>query len=114
MWWTVGKAMIAAVIIVTVSEIGDRRPRLGALLLTLPVVSILAFIFAWTNDRDMASISRLAREALIMVPLGLPFFVPLAFAGRLGLDFWPAFVTGVLLASLTIGLWFWLGPDVAG
>jgi hypothetical protein len=50
------------------------------------------------------------RETLILVPLGLPFFVPLAFAEGLGIRFWTAFGLGILLASGTIGLWFWLGP----
>ena len=113
MWWTLAKAAIAAAIIVAVSEIADRFPRIGALLLTLPVVSILAFIFTWTRHEDLTTISRLARETLVLVPLGLPFFLPLAFAGRLGLSFWPAFASGVALASLTIGLWFWLGPEIA-
>ena len=111
MWWVIGKTLIAAAIISAVSEIGTRYPRLGALLLTLPIVSILAFIFTWTGQRDLTAISRLARETLILVPLGLPFFLPLAFASRLGLSFWPAFLSGVLLASVTIGIWFWLGPQ---
>jgi hypothetical protein len=42
--------------------------------------------------------------------LGLPFFVPLAFADKLRLGYWTAFGAGVVLASITIGLWFWLGP----
>lgn len=111
MWWTIGKTFIAAGIIATVSEIANRFPRIGALLLTLPVVSILAFIFTWIGHRDLDGISRLARETLVLVPLGLPFFLPLAFASRLGLGFWSAFVSGVIFASLTIGLWFWLGPE---
>ena len=111
MWWIVLKTAIAAATVVAVSEIGSRFPRIGALLLTLPVVSILAFVFAWNDDRDLAAISRLARETLVLVPLGLPFFVPLAFAKWLGIDFWPAFAGGVMLATLTIGLWFWLGPE---
>ncbi len=110
MWWTVTKTVIAALVITAVSEISNRYPRLGALLLTLPIISILAFIFTWTGQRDLTTISRLARETLVLVPLGLPFFVPLAFASRLGLSFWSAFISGLLLASATIGLWFWLGP----
>lgn len=104
------KAVISASVIVAVSEIAQRFPRLGALLLTLPLVSILAFIVTWSNKRDLAIISTLARETLILVPLGLPFFVPLALAGRLGWGFWPSMAAGTLLASLTIGAWFWLGP----
>lgn len=46
----------------------------------------------------------------MLVPLGLPFFVPLAFAERLGLSFWSAFTAGLVLASTTIGPWFWIGP----
>jgi hypothetical protein len=47
---------------------------------------------------------------MILVPLGLPFFVPFAMANRTGLLFWPSFAVGILLASLTIGTWFWFAP----
>lgn len=110
MWSILFKAAISGAIIAAVSEIGNRFPRMGALLLTLPLVSILAFILAWNQQRDLPAVSRLARETLILVPLGLPFFIPLGFADRLGLGFWFAFAAGILLASATIGLWFWLGP----
>jgi len=49
----------------------------------------------------------------VLVPLGLPFFVPLAWAGRLELNFWAAFALGLLLASISVGLWLWLGPRTA-
>lgn len=97
------RGVIVAIVVVAVSEISNRHPRLGALLLTLPMVGILAFIMTWTRHRDIAAISSLAKETLILVPLGLPFFVPLALADRLHIEFWSAFCGGVLLASLTIG-----------
>ena len=90
--------------------LSDRSPRLGAFLLTLPLVSILAFVSSWQQRHDLGRISQVARETLVLVPLGLPFFVPLAFAGRLGLGFWSAFGLGLVLASGTVGLWLWLGP----
>jgi hypothetical protein len=52
----------------------------------------------------------MARETLILVPLGLPLFIPLALAPRWGWDFWPSFVAGIVLASLTIGAWLWFVP----
>ena len=100
------KILISAVVIVVVSEIAGRSPRLGALLLTLPIVSILAFVMTWQSQKDMAVITGLARETLILVPLGLPFFVPFAFASRTGLTFWPSFFLGVLMAVTTIGGYF--------
>ncbi len=110
MWWTIVKTAISAAVIVAVAELSHRYPRLGALLLTLPIISIIAFVMSWQQHHDLPTISRLARETLILVPLGLPFFVPLAFADRLGIGFWSAAGVGLILAAATIGLWFAFGP----
>jgi hypothetical protein len=110
MWQLILRGVIAGVVVVGVTVLSNRSPKLGALLLTLPLVSILAFLSAWYGRGDLNGISRLARETLILVPLGLPFFLPLALAERFGLGFWTAYIVGLLLASVTIGLWIWLGP----
>ncbi len=106
------RAIVAGLVVAAVSQLADRFPRLGALLLTLPVVSIVAFVAVWWKDQQLGTISQLARETLILVPLGLPFFIPLAFAERLGVGFWGAFGLGIILASTTIGLWFAFGPKL--
>ena len=108
--WSILRVGIVATIIVVVAELSKRNPRVGALLLSLPIVSILPIAMSWFQHHDLPSISKLARDTLILVPLGLPFFVPLAFGSRLGLNFWPSFLSGILLASLTIGGWMLLGP----
>lgn len=109
MWW---RAVIAGLVVAGVSELADRFPRLGALLLTLPIISIVAFIAVWQKEQDLATVTQLARETLILVPLGLPFFVPLALSQRLGIGFWTAFAAGIGLAATLIGLWFRYGPDM--
>lgn len=108
--WNIVRVIIVATNVVIVAELSKRYPRYGALLLSLPIVSILAFLLSWNQHRDLPAVSRLARETLVLVPLGLPFFVPLAFANRWGLDFWSCFIGGIVLASLTIGAWMWLAP----
>ncbi len=110
MWWDFVRGVIAAVVVVAVIHLAKRHPRLGALLLTLPIVSILALTMSWLAYRDIGVVSRLARETLVLVPLGLVFFVPLAFAPRLGIGYWLAFWGGIAMACVVIGLWFWLGP----
>jgi hypothetical protein len=110
MVWILTKTLISAAVIVAVAEVAGRFPRVGALLLTLPVVSILAFVMLWAKEGDMTAIVRLARETLVLVPLGLPFFVPFAVANRTGLSFWPSFALGIALAGIGIGLWFQFGP----
>ncbi|MEK6258248.1 MAG: hypothetical protein AABP62_06470 [Planctomycetota bacterium] len=109
MYGTLTKAVIAAIIITIVSVVSQRFPRLGVLLLTLPIVSTLAFLMSWQEHHALPAISRLAKETLILVPLGLPFFIPLAFADKLGIGFWSAKRFGLVLASTTIGLWFAFG-----
>lgn len=113
MWMTIAKGIIAGLVIIGVTELASKFPRVGALLLTLPLVSILAFIVTWTKYRDVATISTLSKETLVLVPLGLPFFLPLALSEKLGLSFWPAFLFGLVLAGSLISLWFWLGPKLS-
>lgn len=108
--WSIVRVAIVAVVVVAVGEISRRYPRVGALLLSLPIVSILAFLVAWFQHHDLKSLSQLSRETLVLVPLGLPFFLPLAFAQRLGLDFWASLIAGITLASLTIGVWLYFAP----
>ena len=110
--WNSIRVALVAVIVVTVAELSRRYPRLGAVLLSLPLVSMLAFLASWFQHRDLPAITKLARETLVLVPLGLPFFVPLALAPRLGWGFWPSFAAGILLATLTIVGWITWGPKM--
>lgn len=107
------RVVVPVIIILAVSEVSRRSPRLGALLLSLPLVSVLAFGAAWFRDHDLKSLSSMARETLILVPLSLPFFVPLAFAERLGFGFWTATGAGLLLAGTAIGLWLAFAPRLS-
>lgn len=111
--WNIIRVGIAALTIVAVAELSKRYPRYGALLLSLPLVSILAFLLSWAQHRDLPAVSRMARETLVLVPLGLPFFVPLAFAERLGLTFAVAVLLGLGLAVATIGTYLYVAGEAS-
>jgi hypothetical protein len=108
--WNIVRVGIVSITVVVVAEISRRFPRYGAVLLSLPMLSVLAFLLSWIQHRDMLTISRMARETLILVPLGLPFFVPFAFATRLGIGFWQCFILGLCLSTCTIVGWLFLTP----
>ncbi len=103
--WNIVRVGLVAMIIVVVAELSKRFPRYGALLLSLPIMSILAFLVSWFQYHDLSAVSRMARETLVLVPLGLLFFIPFAFASRLGLGFWSCIGAGLLLAGITIVAW---------
>lgn len=104
------RGLVVAVIVVAVAELALRHPRLGALLLSLPLTSILAFTLA-SRTTDPLQLQAMARDTLVLVPLGLPFFVPLALQQRLGWSVPVALVVGLVLAGLTTGAWLRWGPQ---
>ncbi len=101
-WWLLASLMLGVVMFTA-----ERNPRWGAFVLSLPVLSMLAMILQWQQTSDLPATSRFARETLTLVPLGLPFFIPLAFADRLGISFWSAFAIGLAVASVSVGGWLW-------
>lgn len=106
--WNIVRGLIAAAIIVAVAELSKRYPRYGALLLSLPILSVLAFASSWLQHHDSKALSEMARETIVLVVLALPFFIPLAFADQWGLNFWTALLAGIGLATLTVGGWLLL------
>ena len=54
MLYLAAKALLSGVIVAAVSEFAKRSPALGALILSLPLVSILAFIWLWRENADHA------------------------------------------------------------
>lgn len=102
--------IVASITLGIVTVVAQKYPRAGAFILTLPLLSILAIVLQWQQKQDVGEVSKFAREVLVLVPLGLPFFVPIAFAEQLGLGFWSAFAIGLLIASLSTGAWLYFAP----
>ncbi|MFW6032579.1 MAG: hypothetical protein ACOCTI_04310 [Phycisphaeraceae bacterium] len=46
----------------------------------------------------------------MLVPLSLPFFVPLILMNALGLNYWSALALGLLLSAASLGTWVVYGP----
>lgn len=83
-------------------EIAKRSPAVGALVASLPLMSLLAIIWLW---RDMADTTRIADHAeatFWYVMPSLPMFLVLPFMLRHGVSFWTALGGGCLL---TVGLY---------
>lgn len=104
----IANGAVAGFTVVVVSEIARRYPRVADVILAVPLVVFAVYAVMYIRTPDLAPISRMARQMLILVPLSLTFFVPLAFADRLHLTFWPAFAIGLALVTTAVAthLWF--------
>jgi hypothetical protein len=74
MLYLLAKATISGVLIMAASEIAKRSPSYGALLVSLPLVSILAMIWLWRETGDSERIASLSEATFWLVLPTLPMF----------------------------------------
>lgn len=106
------KVLISATLIAAISEIAKRSPGLGALIASLPLISILAMIWMWHDTGDTRRIAAHAEATFWLVLPTMPMFLVLPWLLRSGYDFWPALG---LSCALTVVLYFatlWLLPRI--
>ena len=97
MLYLLTKALISGAIIALASELAKRNPGMGALLVSLPLVSILAMIWLWRDTGDPARIIDHARATFWFVLPTLPMFLVLPWLMVRGLSFWPSLGLSCLL-----------------
>jgi len=110
MVYLIVKALLSGVIIAAVSEIARRSPGFGALVASLPLVSVLGMMWLWRDTRDPERLAAHAGATFWFVLPSLPMFLLIPLLLRKGVGFWPALLAG---CALTIGLYLlmtWIGP----
>jgi F0F1-type ATP synthase assembly protein I len=90
------KVLVSAAVIVAVAEISKRSTFGGGLLASLPLTSLLAFVWLWQDTRDVHKIAALSTSILWLVLPSLVLFLVLPLLLKRGVSFYPA-----LGASLT-------------
>jgi hypothetical protein len=101
------KALISGAIIAIVSEVAKRSPGIGALILSLPMISILAFIWLWRDTADKEGIAALAQSTFWFVVATLPMFLALAVLLRGGMGFWASLGLSCLLTLVLYAVMVW-------
>ena len=90
MWLYVAKIVVTSLVVVAVSEIARRSSFWAALLASLPLTSVLAFVWIYLETGDTGRIAMMAGEILWLVLPSLAFFVLLPLLIRFGAGFWPS------------------------
>ncbi|HET6434040.1 DUF3147 family protein [Dyella sp.] len=101
--WIITKYLITAAVVVVVSEAAKRSDRAGALIASLPLVTLLALIWLHVEKQPSAKIANHAWYTFWYVLPTLPMF--LAFPRLLArFGFWPALALSALLTVVCFGV----------
>jgi hypothetical protein len=102
MMYFITKCVLSGLIVALVSEVAKRNPAFGALIVSLPLVSILAMLWLWRDTGDTARIASHVEATFWYVIPSLPMFLLMPALLRHGVSFWPALMAG---CALTIVLY---------
>src|SRR5258706_3898708 len=103
MLYFIVKCALSGIIIAVVSEVAKRSPALGALIVSLPLVSLLGILWLWRDTGDAERIANHAEATFWYVLPSLPMFLILPAMLRAGVGFWTSMGASCLL---TVMLYF--------
>jgi hypothetical protein len=81
------KVFVSALVIAAAVEAAKRDPYWGAVIVALPLTSVLAMSWLYLDTRDNALLRRFARDVFVIVPVSLVFFLPFLLEARTRLGF---------------------------
>lgn len=103
MIYLVTKYATTALIVVLVSELAKRSTLAGAILASIPTVSVLAMIWIYLETRDTGRLAAFSVDVVWLVLPSLVLFVVLPTLLRAGVGFWWSLAAGV--AATTLAYW---------
>lgn len=104
------KAVLSGLMIAAISTLAKRSPAIGALVASLPLVSILGMLWLWRDTHDAARMQAHVTATFWYVLPSLPMFLVVPALLRAGLGFYPALLGGCALTVALYGVFVWLAP----
>jgi hypothetical protein len=87
------KAALSGIVIAVVSEVARRSLILGALIVSLPLVSILGILWLWRDTGNVERIAAHAQSTFWYVLPTMPMFLLMPAMLRHGIGFWSTLAT---------------------
>jgi hypothetical protein len=110
MWYMAVKAALSGIMIAAISEVAKRYPGFGALIASLPLVSVLGMMWLWRDKPDVVNMASHAEATFWFVLPSLPMFLLIPLLLRHGTGFWISLICGCALTVLLYVLMTWIGP----
>jgi hypothetical protein len=91
------RALLSGVIIALIAVIGKKAPAAGALIASLPLISIMGMIWLWRDTGDRTLLANHAEATFFFVIPSLPMFLLIPWLLRSGNGFWVSIGLGIVL-----------------
>ena len=82
------KIAVTTILIVAISEIAKRSSFVGAILASIPLVSVLAMLWLYIDTKDVTRVSALSTSVFWLVLPSLALFLALPLLLKQGLNFY--------------------------
>ena len=112
MLYFVLKCAISGVLVGVASTLAKRFPGFGALIASLPLVSVLGMMWLWRDRPDAANMADHARATFWYVLPSLPMFLLIPWLLRRNVAFWGALGAGCALTIVLYATMTWLAPKI--
>jgi hypothetical protein len=94
------RAALSGLIVALIALIAKRSPAAGALIASLPLISILGMIWLWRDTHDRVMMANHVEATFWYVIPSLPMFLMIPMLMRSGVGFWAALLSGCALTVL--------------
>lgn len=94
------KIAVTTTLIIVVSELSKRNSFMGAIFASIPLISVCAMFWLYSETKDTAMVSSLANSIFWMVLPSLALFITLPLLLKTGLNFYPSITIAIVV---TIG-----------
>jgi len=101
------KTMVSALIIASVSTISKKSPSIGAIVVSLPITSMLAILWLYYDTRDADKVMSFSYTTFWVVVPSLLFFIALPLFLNSGVRFPQAmlFASGIMVVGYYAYIW---------
>lgn len=104
------KALISGALIAIASTLARRYPGFGALVASLPLVSVLGMIWLWSEKPDVETMAAHSGATFWYVLPSLPMFLIIPALLRHGVGFWLALALGCGVTIALYAAMTWIAP----
>ena len=102
------KTLITALIIVIVSEVAKKSTLLGALIISIPLTSLLAFVWLYFDTKDYQKVIDLSYGTILLSIPSFAFFIILPILLKMKQNFAVSIIIAIIGTSILYFIFIYL------